>query len=366
MVIASHGILLYEPAGRLGRAAGYFAGHLGGTGVALFFAISGFLITTLLLEERDRSGRISLRAFYLRRAFRILPPAYLYLTCVAALASAGWLAEKLPHGDIASAVFLFNNYWPDRSSYTAHFWSLAMEEHFYLLWPAALAALGVRRALLWAGILIAATLAWRPWSLAPGSLAHLNLAVPALQRTDMRLDAFLFACVLAILPRSPRCAPVLRVLLAGWFRWPGLALLAASWAWALLGSAAAVKTLAESALLPPLLVSVVLRPESAVHRCLELAPLRWIGRVSYGVYLWQHVFLHRGVSAGPWPILLALPIRVAAIFLIATASFYLLEQPLLAIGRRWARRCAAFAGPANSGLRPAGSRSVAAGGRRVS
>jgi peptidoglycan/LPS O-acetylase OafA/YrhL len=343
LVIVSHGILLREPADRLGRAAGYFAGHLGGTGVALFFAISGFLITTLLLEEKDRTGRISLRGFYLRRAFRILPPAYLYLACLAALDSAGWLVEKLHRGEIASAVFLFNNYWPDRSWYTSHFWSLAMEEHFYLFWPAALAALGVKRALAGAGILIAATFLWRPWGLALGSLS-----VPALQRTDMRLDAFLFACVLAILLRSRWRAPLLRVLRAGWFRWPAVALLAASWAWALLGSAAAVKTLVESALLPPLLASVMLRPESAVHRCLELGPLRWIGRVSYGLYLWQQMFLHRGVSPEPQSILVVLPIRGAAIFLVATASFYLLEQPLLAFSRRWARGNTAFGGPANA------------------
>ena len=65
------------------RAAGYIAGHLGGLGVALFFAISGYLITTLLLEERERRGGVSLRGFYVRRAFRILPAAYLYLIVLA-------------------------------------------------------------------------------------------------------------------------------------------------------------------------------------------------------------------------------------------------------------------------------------------
>jgi peptidoglycan/LPS O-acetylase OafA/YrhL len=77
-VMLSHGFLLHGSATRTTRAIGYVAGHMGGTGVALFFAISGFLITTLLLEELDRYGRISLPGFYIRRAFRIKPPAYVY------------------------------------------------------------------------------------------------------------------------------------------------------------------------------------------------------------------------------------------------------------------------------------------------
>jgi peptidoglycan/LPS O-acetylase OafA/YrhL len=92
------------------------------------------------------------------------------------------LAGLLRSGELASAAFFYSNYWADRSWYTAHFWSLSMEEHFYLLWPVLLVCLGMRRALLAAGVLIAMTALWRPWS-----LAHIQLPYPALQRTDMRL-----------------------------------------------------------------------------------------------------------------------------------------------------------------------------------
>jgi peptidoglycan/LPS O-acetylase OafA/YrhL len=226
-----------------------------------------------------------------------------------------------------------------------------MEEHFYLFWPAALVVFGVNRAISGAAILIAATFIWRPWSL---SLDHGISSVPALQRTDMRLDAFLFACVLAILLRSEWRAPVLRVLLSGWFRWTAAGVLACSWVWALLGSAAAIKTLVESAMLPPLLIAVVLRPESTVHRLLESGPLRWVGRISYGLYLWQQMFLHRGAPSAAEHTILDLLARIAAIFAVSIASFYLLEQPLLAVGRRRAR--GSIASPAD----------VAARGRRVS
>jgi peptidoglycan/LPS O-acetylase OafA/YrhL len=332
--MVSHGFLLKGAATRPLRAISYIAGHLGGTGVALFFAISGFLITTLLLEERDREGRISLLGFYVRRGFRILPPAYLFLAVLAMFGGAGWLAEALRPGELASAAFFYSNYWGDRSWYTAHFWSLSMEEHFYLLWPALLAVLGNRRALVAAGILVAATLFWRPWSLVHTS----PLPYPALQRTDMRLDAFLFASAVAILLEESEHNLLVRILTANWFRLLSVATLITVWAWTLAGSAAAAKTLVESALIPCLLVSVICRPASWVFRILESSPLRWTGRISYGLYLWQQIFLvGRSASTLPTAAAAFLP-SVALTFGAATMSYYFLERPLLTYGRTVSNR----------------------------
>ena len=119
-----------------------FALRLGPLGVQIFFAISGYLICTLLLLESDKRP-ISLRAFYTRRVFRILPPAFTYLTVVGLLSAAGVIAVR--GIDIASCIFLFANYITN-GWYVAHFWSLSVEEHFYLLWPAILAFAGWRRA----------------------------------------------------------------------------------------------------------------------------------------------------------------------------------------------------------------------------
>lgn len=312
----SHGFLMPRASTRPLRAIGYIAGHVGGLGVALFFAISGYLITTLLLEDQN------LRGFYIRRVFRILPPAYLYLIVVA-------IAEPLRSGEFASAAFFYSNYWADRSWYTAHFWSLSMEEHFYLLWPVLLVSLGVRRALIAASVLIAIIALWRPWS-----PAHVQLPYPALQRTDMRLDAFLFAGILALLLHGPYRARLLRVLTSARFRiFSGLTLLAA-WTWALVGSAPATETLIESALLPAIVVSVIYWPSSRVFRFLETQPVRWMGRISYGLYLWQQLFLAPPAKA-------FLP-RVALTFAAAAASYYLMERPLLrycrAPGRNWNRQ----------------------------
>src|SRR3974390_1314620 len=196
-VIACHGLSLNDAAANSHSHLNAFVLGLGQQGVSLFFAISGFLITTLLLDEHRNRGRISLRAFYTRRVFRILPPACTYLLITALLGVLGFI--RLANGEVASGLFIYNNYWPQRSWYTQHFWSLSMEEHFYLIWPAAIALLGIARAR-WAAVaLIVVTIFWRPWSMA-------NIASPGTQlpRTDMRLDAFLFACLLAIFLHGER------------------------------------------------------------------------------------------------------------------------------------------------------------------
>jgi peptidoglycan/LPS O-acetylase OafA/YrhL len=320
------------PAARRGGPASaggrLIAGHLGGLGVALFFAISGYLITTLLLEEGERPGGISLRGFYVRRAFRILPAAYLYLIMLAIAGGYGWLHESLWHGELASAAFFYGNYWPERSWYTAHFWSLSMEEHFYLLWPALLAGMRARRVLIATSALLAATAVWRPWS-----LAHVNLPYPALQRTDMRLDAFLYAGLLAILLHGPYRVPVLRALTATWFRACSVLAVAAAWVWMLAGSVPSTGTLVESALLPAILVSVIHWPASRFFRILEWGPLRWMGRISYGLYLWQQIFFTPEPAVTLSAAADAFLPRVALTFSAAIASYYLLERPLLNYGR---------------------------------
>ena len=331
----SHGFLVADTSSRGARAIGYAAGYTGGLGVALFFAISGYLITTLLLEERERSGRISLRAFYVRRAFRILPAAYLYLFSLLVL---GMPVEP---GELPSAAFFFGNYWPARSWYTQHFWSLSMEEHFYLFWPAMLALLGVRRAAVSAGLLIAATALWRPWS-----LTHVHLPVVAPQRTDMRLDAFLFAGALAILLHSGHRERAAELLAARWFRIAGVLVMTANSALSILGSSPAIPTLIQSALLPALLVSLILACGSWLYRVLEGATLRWIGRISNGLYLWQQFFLVGHTMPTISRAAVEFLPKIAATLAVASASYYILERPALSCGRRISARLSKVGMPA--------------------
>ena len=127
--------------------------HLGNFGVRVFFVISGYLITTLLLKELDKTGRISLKLFYIRRVFRIFPAAYFYLAVAAVLLAFGLV--ELEWNDIVFGFTYTTNYDPVRPWHTIHLWSLSVEEQFYLIWPATLAFLGRRRAMVAAAAMIA-------------------------------------------------------------------------------------------------------------------------------------------------------------------------------------------------------------------
>jgi peptidoglycan/LPS O-acetylase OafA/YrhL len=131
LVLALHTLQRYNVKHPMSRI--WYGIFDGGTGVLIFFVISGFLITTLLLQEQQKRGSISLRGFYFRRALRILPPLYLYVVVLLLLGLAGRLVvTKI---DIYSALFFFHNYAAGAMFSLEHFWSLSIEEQFYLIWP---------------------------------------------------------------------------------------------------------------------------------------------------------------------------------------------------------------------------------------
>lgn len=180
-------------------------------GVTVFFFLSGYLITTLLRMECERHGTASLRQFFLRRTLRILPPFYLVMAVIALLTATGVLTGGFHGQALAAQSFFAANYWEIAGGVqppgTEVFWSLAVEEHFYLLFP--FFYLAMRRtlpdrlhqfALLM--LLCAAVLAWRMLlvhqfsaiDLQSGSAHHPRTC----HATDTRLDGLLFGCALAV------------------------------------------------------------------------------------------------------------------------------------------------------------------------
>ncbi len=283
MVVSSHCLTTASARDGGGGAINLLTFRLGTFGVMLFFAISGFLICTRLLVEQETTGSISLRSFYIRRVSRILPPAYAYLVAIIVLALAGLLVATWM--DIAGAAFFFSNYIPSQSWFTGHFWSLAIEEHFYLLWPPILVAFGRGRAI-WVGAsLILLTLFLRHQA-----IARAPDGADLQGYTQLRLDAFMFPCILAILlrgrPLAKRFADTMTP---------------RAWCFLLLGLAAGIavgaavpawrepQRLLQSALLPVVIVTTVLRPNDWFARQLRRPRMEWLGRVSYSVYLWQQL-----------------------------------------------------------------------------
>jgi peptidoglycan/LPS O-acetylase OafA/YrhL len=127
-------------------------GDIGELGVRIFFVISGFIITKLLLQELEQSGAISLRRFYLRRTLRIFPASYCYLAVIGLISAFGFLS--VTGSDLRNGAVYLMNYAKTRSWSVGHMWSLSVEEQFYLLWPAVVCAFGRIRAMQAAALLV--------------------------------------------------------------------------------------------------------------------------------------------------------------------------------------------------------------------
>jgi peptidoglycan/LPS O-acetylase OafA/YrhL len=308
----------------------------GAMGVSVFFALSGFLITRRLMEER----RIDLKGFYQRRAFRILPPIGVYLLAVSLL-GLGLRLFPMDPSQLLASLFFYRNYLTEPVSqgwYTGHFWSLAVEEHFYLMWPVLLWFAGFRRARWMAPALALAVAGWRAADIHYDWIGRLNPALRySLARTDYRLDILLYGCAVALVWDDARVQALVR-------RFGGTALAVAAaiaaiccQVWTPPGYLTMVAVL--MVLLP---ASTVGKPHSWAGRVLELPLVAWVGRMSYSLYIWQQLFLPPR-AIGMWQ---RTPWNLAAIFMCAAISYYAIERPAIALGRRLRRPTATAPSPA--------------------
>ncbi|HYH69066.1 MAG TPA: acyltransferase [Urbifossiella sp.] len=295
-------------------------GSVGSAGVDIFFVLSGFLITTLLLREHEQTGRTSLGGFYLRRAFRIVPAYVCFMVFVAALSGYGLTHPSL--WDWAAAVTYTMNFVPHPAWELGHLWSLSVEEHFYLIWPVTFLVVP-RRAL--PGVLAG--------TLALGPLARLAVVVwwPAEARmTDLwtftRLDSIAAGCLVAILARSPAGFRTLDAL-AWW--WPAafVLLVAGLGAGRLSGK---LKILVEPTVVALTLGVLVWAAARRAPRWLEARAMVAVGVGSYSLYLWQQPFLNPHCEW--W--YARFPQNMILAGLLAFASYWLVEKPFLRIKSR--------------------------------
>lgn len=315
---------------------------LGHVGVHFFFVISGFLITGLLLQELDKSGRIQLGRFYFRRTLRIFP-AYYTLIFVLVLAQAAGTLMLAP-GDVAHAVTYTSNYDAGRSWWVGHTWSLGVEEQFYVLWPAVLVTLGARRAVRAAAAILLLTPVVRLLEIQffPGYVDGIGT------RFETVADAIAVGCVLAC-ARAPlhRRDAYMRVLESPLFVVVPLMVFAGS----MLGDYPRLSYVVGQPIAnvcTALFVDwAVTYPAGRVGRLLNTRVLRFVGAMSYSLYLWQQPFLNRSLNVW-WT---AFPQNLILAVSFAVGSFYLVERPALALrGRFEARRKIGVAGaiPASS------------------
>ena len=314
--------------GHLGGTAGFPIGSprvvlpfLAVLGVRVFFVISGYLITRLLLVEQERRGSICLSMFYFRRIFRILVPYYVFLAGMAAAARMGWV--ELGPGDLGYSLAYIGNYHPHSAWTLGHTWSLAVEEQFYLLWPAVIVLVGVRRAL-WvaaACLLIAPLVRVGVWILLPGSREGVGHTFGTV------VDPIAAGCLLAgITDRLWNRARYRSLLQSRRFILVPLAVLATV---VFEQHPRFAFTVASAVICVGVALCVdrcVRLPGSLWTKALSAAPVVAVGRASYSIYLWQQPFLNRFTSG----LAARFPENLIAAGLVATVAFFLVEKPALA------------------------------------
>ncbi len=304
--------------------------RLGKFGVEIFFVLSGFLITHLLLVEQRLHVAVSVRRFWLRRALRILPALTCYLILLAALAAMG--VFPIPVVDLASSALFVRNFLGE-SNETGHLWTLAIEEQFYFVWP--LFLLWVRAPRWRIGLTVAFVLSaplWLHWNLIRFGADQVNT-----WRTDLRVQPLLIGAVLALVSDSEKGRR--------WLRRPGLfgpvsmvsaatflvVMLSTKWLdrpWVRVG----VPT-AGCVCCAWILQGLVSCPEGGVARFLESAPIAAIGRLSFSLYLWQQPFApYAGQWAPRW--FREFPANFLFAFSLAVASHWLVERPFLSLRSR--------------------------------
>ena len=292
----------------------------GDLGVHVFFVLSGYLITNLLLRERERSSTIGLRDFYIRRAFRIFPAAFVFLAIVTTLY---WHEMRWYH--TAAALLYVANMDISRPWIFGHLWSLSIEEQFYLLWPFTLKKWHHHRTAILLGVsmatplFIAALDAFRVKNGLAGSL-------------PVFADQLAIGCLLAIFaPRLPKIPGYVALLMVA-------AMIFSPW----FPATSTWRTLFMLFVVRPVLnvsiAGVVLHVIQNPYRALNWAPVVWLGNVSYSLYLWQELFCSN--AALHYGFVLALPALVCA-----ALSYYLVERPMLRMRDRRARKPGPIAPP---------------------
>jgi peptidoglycan/LPS O-acetylase OafA/YrhL len=309
--------------------------NFGEVGVELFFAISGLLICSRLLDEESRSGRISVKGFYTRRSFRILPAAIFYLLVVATLAV--FHVIPLFPLDWFGALLFFRNYamlfeylhhsplalhW-----YTGHFWSLSMEEHFYLVLPGVLVIFRGLRLWVLAGLAGAVAI----WRSVLAHIPHRNYQFSF--RTDTHVDALLIPAMIALALYPLMRNQAARRYIPAWSfpLWIAIEI-------GLLTTRVPFFFTLQALVIPLLILSTVLHPNTMQGRILETRLLRWIGWISYSLYLWQQLFFGVNFVGSPrgLAVLRKSPINLVALLVCATFSYYVIEKPFVRLGHKLA------------------------------
>jgi peptidoglycan/LPS O-acetylase OafA/YrhL len=304
-----------------------------GFGVDIFFVLSGFLITHLLLNEEQKFGRINLLSFYFRRFFRICPPAFAYLLILMLLTSIGFL--HISKNDFIYPALFISNYIIPNAEELSHYWSLAVEQQFYIIWPTLLILIKNKRSrLILVSVLIFCSPVWK-------AIYLYNLDVMEMKniwRFDMNYGKLLVGCLLALLVSNKRINS--QFLSKGIMQHKNILYFSiAGIIFSLsppifIHSSILIKSYAElfSWICVAVIINFIIQVSNNTwfNKMINSAVFTWVGQVSYSLYIWQQLFCWLGETSQD-SLIKSIPINIFLSFGCAALSFYFIEKPFLRI-----------------------------------
>jgi len=337
----------------------------GGLGVTVFFVISGFLITRQLVAEIEATGDLKFGAFYLRRAFRLAPALLLYLVLFDSLLLA--LGANITWTHVASALFYFANYYQIFIGYPPHnpnpiLWSLAIEEHFYLVAPFVIFLFrrNLRSLLPYLCAVLVLVLLWRTrlYLLCSDDPSAGICGIPTRRYlgTDTLFDCIAYGCATALFLHynGARVKEMARYSL--------VPLLAAA---VLVGSLLirnpmfreTARYSVQSAAAAVILVSMLYNRWPLLVRILSSRPFLYVGRISYSLYLFHYGVLVVMMTLWPGQSFLTvknMTLYLTSSFVLASLSYFFLERPMVEVRRRLRGSSSRAAAAPSSGSEQAG------------
>jgi peptidoglycan/LPS O-acetylase OafA/YrhL len=332
-VLAGHAQVIPQPLNRE-----WVGGSMGVTG---FFVLSGFLITWLLLRELNRTGSISLRDFYIRRTLRIWPAYYVFVLVMCLIQHPG-LSDSLsfPHAAQLATIVFGQDYYTATGVRHApgvgHLWSVSVEEQFYLLWPALLLWLlrrgDVRSAYRSTLGIVVGVLLWRSFLMLT---LHFDTGY-TYHAFDSRADSLLIGCLLALWTTQPGFESFAKAVAASPLYPIGtleLLMLTNQTGWLFM---ATFGWTIHACLMALLIVQLLQLYRSGLWSWLEHPVARYLGTVSYPLYLYHMLALHLAEGAHQSWRYATFALSVAAAVGLASVSYYVIERPFLQLKERFA------------------------------
>ena len=306
----------------------------GTLGVRVFFVLSGFLITTLLLNELETTGAISIRGFYERRIARIFPAFYFYFLVVVALTLLHLATVTWPvFATAGTYLWNYGVFWKldstEGAQFFAHMWTLSLEEQFYLVWPACLIFLGPRRAerLAIASVIVLPFVRVISYFLFPSTRGQLGMMFHTGADQILWGTLAAFACRRGAIDWAGKVKYRAAIpWLCAFVVFVACPLLT----WAVRGLLLCAVPSLEGASIVLLIFWLLSGDSGWFRKGLETWPMVQLGLLSYSLYLWQQMFIFWDRLNFIW-----LPLRVLAALTVAVISYRLVEIPCRKLIRQW-------------------------------